>query len=443
MRESPTPGVNVEPKDARGGGRATIAAVATPSGSGALGIVRVTGPEALALVKKLTGEKSFEARRATFARIPEVDQAVVTYYPAESSPTGEDLVELTAHGSPYVLAEILKRLGAQPAAPGEFTRRAYLSGKLDLTQAEAVCDLISASSKRAHRAALNQLEGGLSSRVKAIREPLFELLVQVEACLDHPEEDIPRLPAEEARAVLSPALDSVELLATTWEPRGLDAPRICLIGRPNAGKSSLFNALLGKDRAIVASEPGTTRDTLEEPWQSAVLVDTAGLRETSSPSETEGVRRARASLSSSELALLVIDSSRPESPEDAAFHDEVLSSGAPVMLVLSKSDLPPLAARSGAPVSVRSGDGLPELRLMLERALASSDHDGPVVVSARHHELLEAAAAELRGALQDAGQEDRLASRLRGALRRLDDITGAGAHDEALAAVFARFCVGK
>jgi tRNA modification GTPase len=422
--------------------RATVAAIATPPGSGALGIVRVTGPKALSLVEALTGQRAFEARRATFVRIPDVDQAVVTYYPAENSPTGEDLVEITAHGSPYILAEILKRLGAEAAPPGEFTRRAYLAGKMDLAQAEAVCDLINASSKRAHRAALNQLEGGLSSRVAGIRRPLFELLVQVEACLDHPEEDIPKLSLKDIQAALSPALDFVELLITTWEPRGLDAPRICLVGRPNAGKSSLLNALLGKDRAIVASEPGTTRDTLEEPWQSALLVDTAGLRETSSPSEAEGVKRARQSLSSSELALLIIDSSQPESAEDASYHDEVLSSGVPVMLVLSKSDLPSVSPRVGVSVSVKNGDGLPELRHMLEHAL-SGKTEGPVVVSARHHELLLAAAAELRGALADAGKEDLLASRLRGALRNLDEITGAGAHDEALAAVFARFCVGK
>lgn len=443
--------------------RTTIAAIATPPGQGALGIVRLSGSGALGVAGAFLRPAPAEPRRAVFARAYSgdelLDQVVAVWYPAQSSPTGEDLVELTAHGSPAVLRRLLDEAlacGAAPAAAGEFTRRAFLNGRLDLAQAEAVCSLIAADTDAGRRAALAQLEGGLSARVAELRAPAFDLLVRVEALLDHPDEDLAAAEPAATVAALSQSAARAEALAATYqEGRGrLEAPRVCLVGRPNAGKSSLLNALLGRDRAIVRPEPGTTRDTLEEPCAlagvPAVLVDTAGLDSGAGdedPAEAEGRRRAVSALEQSDVAVLVVDGSRPEDSEDGGLRARVLAAGRPVVSVLSKADLPARRAPEGAlSVSAREGQGLLELARAVAGTLARrSEPREPLVVGARHHRALTVFAAELRAAAAEAGpgREDRLAARLRAGLRALDEITGARADAELLDAVFSRFCLGK
>ncbi|MBI5629561.1 MAG: tRNA uridine-5-carboxymethylaminomethyl(34) synthesis GTPase MnmE [Elusimicrobia bacterium] len=451
----------------------TIAAVATPAGSGALGIVRLSGPAALPIgqsLLRLKADKALAGRRAAWAEIfwmgELLDECVATYFPASASPTGEDLLELSCHGSPYILGRALQiclEAGARHAAPGEFTLRSFLNGRMDLAQAEAVCELIGARSRRAHRNALCHLKGGLSRRIAALREPILELLVRLEACLDHPEEDLPSLsPLELERKAAEAEKTLAELGKTFRQGRFLrQGARVCLAGRPNAGKSSLLNALLGIERAIVCQSPGTTRDTLEECLEiqglPCLLIDTAGLGQNASdPAENIGMERAREALKSSDLVLLVVDGSSALDPKDLEVHDSILGmareGGCQTLVVRSKSDLPSRVngLSCDAAVSAKTGEGLGGLsRLVVER-LAAPEEQGEtlVVTSQRHIRSLDDAARELALAGHTPARhpgrwEDRAACHLRQALQALDEITGQGAPDEVLREVFSRFCIGK
>jgi tRNA modification GTPase len=458
----------------------TIAAIATPPGSGALAVVRASGPGASAVAAAVL-RRPLPPRRAVLAKardsLGDIDQVVSLFFPAKRSPTGEDLVEITCHGSPYIQKRLLDALleaGARSAAPGEFTQRSFINGRLDLPQAEAVCDLIAAGTGAAHRSALAQLEGGLSRAVDGLRIPILGLLAHLEACLDHPEEDIPPLPAAEARARLSALAGPAAALAESFGAGRLlrEGRRVCIVGRPNAGKSSLLNALLGCERAIVSPEPGTTRDTIEEPCDlgglPAVLVDTAGLgHDPASAADVESLRRTQRALRSSDIAVLVVDGSRPPDARDEAAHRALRESSAadrrPVLTVLSKADLPPSGAggtsdTAGAPwradcrVSARRGDGLTELKLLLSRSLgrdgSAAAEGGAAVTCARHHEALRRCLARLEEArscvdAEPGRWEELAAGELRAALAALDEITGPAAPDEVLAGIFSRFCVGK
>ncbi|MDD5629169.1 MAG: tRNA uridine-5-carboxymethylaminomethyl(34) synthesis GTPase MnmE [Elusimicrobia bacterium] len=451
-----------------------IAAIATPPGTGALAIVRVSGAGALRAAAAVLGraEEALPPRRACLASARDqegdIDQVVALYHPAARSPTGEDLVELTCHGSVYIQRRLLAALlaaGARAARPGEFTQRAFLSGRLDLAQAEAVCDLIAGGTRLAHRSALSQLEGGLSSRVAGLRGPVLELLTHLEACLDHPDEDIAPLPRTEAQSRLHRLAEPVARLADTFRTGRIlrEGLRVCIVGRPNAGKSSLLNALLGHSRAIVCAEPGTTRDVLEEPCDlaglPAVLVDTAGLgHDSRGAADEEGLARAQRALRASDLALLVIDGSRPVEAADESAHRRVLDAsaadGRPVITVLSKTDLPRRAAAApwDCAVSALRGAGVEELkRLVAERLGGHPDgpaEPGATVTHQRHHAALRRCAAELEEAALCVGREpgcweELCARNLREALSSLDEITGPAAGDEVLHGIFSRFCLGK
>jgi tRNA modification GTPase len=455
----------------------TIAAIATPPGTGALAILRVSGPQARGCAAAVLGrgKESLRPREAAVAmardRDGELDRVVAVFFPERQSPTGEDLVELSCHGAPYIQRRLLSALlenGARPARPGEFTQRAYLNGRLDLAQAEAVCDLIRAGTDLAHRQALLRLEGGLSQQVARLRAPILDLLVQLEAGLDHPEEDVPASPPETAAARFSALAEPVARLLDTFRTGRLinEGARVCIVGRTNAGKSSLLNSLLGCDRAIVSEEPGTTRDTLEEPCDlagvPALLVDTAGLGHPArGEADAQSLLRTERALRASDLALLVVDGSRPATPEDESAHRRVLESsaaeGRPVVVVLNKADLPAPAdgpgRRGACAVSALRGLGLDELKRLIARRLTRdsgppAEDGGVAIASARHHSSLSRCVGELREAAgctrSHPGCWEELAARhLREALAAIDELTGAGAPDEVLREIFSRFCLGK
>jgi len=445
----------------------TIVAPATAPGRAALGTIRVSGPGARGVARELLGLESPEPRRAhvRLARRGDrpIDRVVALFWESRESPTGEDLLELSAHGSPEILRELVEaavEAGARHAEPGEFTRRAFTNGRLDLAQAEAVAALIAARGSRARRAALERLEGGLSRLVGAARAPILSLLAGLEARLDHPDEDLPPLPAADADDSLAALAPPLERLLSAYD-RGRaerEGLRVCLVGRPNAGKSSLLNALLGRERAIVAAAPGTTRDVLEEPAAleglPATLIDTAGLRDDGADeAEREGIARAERALAACDVAVLVVDASAPDDDASTSARRRALAvaarSGRPVVVAWNKSDLA-AAPAGGLAVSAKTGAGLAELA----RAVASAggaqpgDEGESLLIGARDRAELAEALQEVRlarlcAAARSDDWELRAAAHLREAHARLGLVLGDAAPDDVLREVFSRFCVGK
>ncbi|MDW8424508.1 MAG: tRNA uridine-5-carboxymethylaminomethyl(34) synthesis GTPase MnmE [Meiothermus sp.] len=428
-----------------------IAAIATPPGKGAVGIVRVSGNGSLELVSRLWQGKSpsrLRGGRFTYGKIRDprtqeiLDDALLLVFRGPHSYTGQDSAELHTHGSPAVLRRVLQtlfELGARPAQPGEFTLRAYLNGKMDLAQAEAVLSLVESESEAARRQALRGLSAGLSRRIAALSEQLFSLLAHIQAWLDYPEEGV-----EPARIheTLEPALREIQhLLATA--PAGRIAQkgaRIALVGAPNAGKSSLLNALLGYERAIVTPIPGTTRDYLEAPLEIAgvplVAIDTAGLRETEDVVEQSGVERALQIAQEADLILYLADQSQPLPPPPALPWERTLK-------VATKADLP--AAWSSAEyleVSSQTGLGLEALRQHIHQRLLGEAPEGEIWVSnERHVEALRRAEAHLQEA--QGAPEDLAGVSIEMALDALAEILGKDVSEEVIERVFRNFCVGK
>lgn len=447
---------------------ATIVALATPPGRSALGVVRISGSRCRELARLLLGTE-LEPRRATARKLRRkgtvVDRVVATYWAGPSTPTGEDLLELVAHGSPEILREIVEaalEAGARAAQPGEFTRRAYVNGRLDLAQARAVGDLISARGSSARAAALRRLEGGLSDALDEARAPILELLAALEVRLDHPEEDIAPLKAAETDAALADAVSRLERLASGYA-RGRsrrEGARVGLFGSPNAGKSSLLNALLGRNRAITAPEPGTTRDLLEEQAELAgavvTLIDTAGLRGgATDPAEREGVARAERALEACEVAVLVVDAARAPSEHDAASRATVAAAaqrrGARLIVALNKMDLLGGATDAeGLRCSALTGQGLDELSAAIAAATgtAPGDEGESLLDDASQMDALRDALAELGAARAEIAArpeawEDRAADRLRRALALVGVARGDGASQAVLDEIFSKFCIGK
>lgn len=441
----------------------TIYAIATPPGTGGIGIVRLSGPRAHAIGVELTGGP-LEPRRAHFRTFLDdtgtaLDSGIALFFPGPASFTGEDVVELQGHAGPVVqqmLARRVAELGARAARPGEFSERAFLNDKLDLAQAEAIADLVASGTESAARAAQRSLEGAFSRRVARLQAALTELRVFIEAALDFPEEEIDFIGDSDVLQRLDRLqADTRALLDDAQQGQILrDGVTIALTGAPNAGKSSLLNALSGRDSAIVTDLPGTTRDVLRETLSLGGLpvhvADTAGIREAEHPVEAEGVRRARAALSDADLVVLVLDTASPLAPQEA-LADEV-PEGTPVIRVRNKIDLSGEAAgvdpeRAVASVSLLNGEGLEGL-VGLIRDTVGVQPEGGGVFSARqrHLEALHRTLAHIeqgRHQLEVLGLPETLAEELRLAQRELGEITGEFLPDDLLGAIFASFCIGK
>ena len=441
----------------------TIVAIATAAGAGGVGMLRLSGPRA-ATIAHLLGAPVLRPRHAHYARLRDahddvIDDGIVLWFPAPNSFTGEEVVELQGHGSPVVLQQLVARciaLGARQARPGEFSERAFLNGKLDLAQAEAIADLIAAGDHRAARAARRSLDGVFSRRVDEVAEQLVKLRIHVEAAIDFADEPLDTLGGEQVRRGLLQARETLSLLRRDAERgrRLRDGLHAVLIGPPNAGKSSLLNALAGSERAIVTDIAGTTRDTLRETIRldglELTLVDTAGLRDGGDAIEREGMRRARAEIERTDLALIVLDARDPAAGEAAI---GASLQGVPHKVYIhNKSDLLPPGAGSNEPdrvfVSAATGAGLDDLHARL-RSIASAGAgeqvDGEFSARTRHVDAIERAEEHALHADGELAHEhlELAAEELRLAHDALGEITGAMSADDLLGRIFSSFCIGK
>ena len=437
-------------------------------------MIRISGAEAERIGRALIGrEKKFVPRHATFATLisqdlphiefgvrPRIqhlsDHVVLTYFVAPASFTGEDIVEVSAHGSPVVLNSILRAAidaGARLAEPGEFTLRAFLNGKLDLIQAEAVADLIEAVTPLQARAAFDQLEGTLTNEIGAIDRDLFDIIAKLEASLDFPDEGYHFVAPKEARESIARVIGKIDrLLAQAARGRLVrEGAQVAIVGAPNVGKSSLFNALLNANRAIVTAIPGTTRDLLTERADigglSLALIDTAGVRETNDVVEREGVSRARDTIGVAGLTIVVLDRSRPLTKDDHGLLDA--TAARPRVVVLNKSDLSSsIAYPEAISISAKTGDGIDKLIEAIAAKLSTSHswRDQPQITNIRHTILLERAKESLTrasAALESEVSEEFPLIDLQEASAALQEITGKKTSDDLLRHIFERFCIGK
>ncbi len=445
---------------------ATICALATPPGEGAIGVIRVSGPRALEVVQPLVPRlvlSDLSSHTLHLVKLREssgelLDEAVLSLYLAPRSYTREDVIELSCHGSPYVLRRVLELLiaaGARAAQPGEFTLRAYLNGALDLSQAEAVADLVAARSQQSQRLALSQLRGGYATRLKEMRERLVGFTALVELELDFGEEDVEFARRDELRALVQTMATELDRLVTSFAAGNALKSGIptVIAGRPNAGKSTLLNRLLGDARAIVSPIAGTTRDVIEDRLllggAEFRLMDTAGLREgTGDVIEAEGIARSRARVAEALVVLYVYDATLQSEAEAQAELDALeLAPEARSFLLANKADQAfPQTNSIALPISALTGAGVEALEQRLAAlALELGDTD-TLVTNARHVEALKASREALSGviaALEAQRSTELLAEDLRHALHELGRITGEVTPDEVLGVIFSKFCIGK
>jgi tRNA modification GTPase len=454
----------------------TIVAIATPPGRGGIGVVRIAGPRACEIAKPMLRLKhGAEPGRAVFGELVEpcgagaqpesssltnrIDEVVVTYFAKPHSYTTDDIVEIAAHGSPVVLRRIVElcvAAGARLAEPGEFTMRAFLNGRIDLTQAEAVRDLIDSQTLYQAKIAAQQLEGALSRRLQPVKQKLVELIAMLEAGIDFAEDDVSVLPNASILERIASVRQPLQHLSASFAygkivHQGLT---LAIVGRPNVGKSSLFNRLVERERAIVTATPGTTRDLISEtvaiggiPIQ---LVDTAGIREALDEAESIGIRKSMEALADADLVLVVFDASQPENAQDK--DKELLrhAEGRPAIVVGNKCDLGVvLHARPLICVSALTGEGIPELRAEILRHIggeAGAQTEAGFLTNVRHQGLVQDSLAGLDAATSAVTSKvphEMLLLDLYSALRPLDAVTGATTTDDILNLIFSTFCIGK
>lgn len=447
----------------------TIAAIATAYGEGGIGIIRISGEDSRDILRKIFTGK-IESRRLSYGKIVDenehIDEVLAVYMKGPKTYTGEDVVEINCHGSMVALRKTLALVlskGARMAEPGEFTKRAFLNGRLDLSQAEAVIDVIKAKSDRSFDVAISQLEGSLSKRIEKIRQALLDLLVEVTVNIDYPDEDIEIMTYDKARDCLCNIRNMIgELLATSGSGRMIrDGIRIAIVGKPNVGKSSLMNCLLRESRAIVTEIPGTTRDTIEEAVSirnlPVYLIDTAGIRDTDDTVEKIGIEKTKEAFNNADYIILVLDGSRPLTSED----EEIISyvRGRRALVLLNKRDL-------GAEVTVdviseklpdcdiietalSKGEGLTEIEDNIESLVYGgqiSQGESLMVNNVRHIDLLkhaDSAAGDALSLLEIMEPLDIVEIDIRNAYDFLGEIVGDTVSDEIINEVFARFCLGK
>jgi tRNA modification GTPase len=450
----------------------TIVAVATPPGRSAIGVIRLSGPDSLAVARSLIGEDQFtpEPGHAVLKNLWDLsanemlDRALLTYFKRPHSYTGEDLVEISCHGSPIILRRIIDLvlgLNARLAGPGEFTLRALSNGKMNLSQAEAIRDLINAQTSAAARQAVRQLSGELAARLRPVKERLLQIVVILESALEFVEDDLPEFRTQEIKQELAEIACEVRGFASTFSIGHLlrDGIKVTIVGRPNVGKSSLFNRLLSLDRAIVTDVPGTTRDSLTEPISfngiPVLLTDTAGMREPCDRIEGFGVERTHRAIADADLLLAVIDGSTDLSREDV----DVLSHASQTHLVVAvnKSDVasfrkPSTEELDGEYVTVEvsalTGRGIDELRAAILEPFGSVESEGRglLITDSRHHDLLSRTERELEFALRSLDEhasEELVLVGLHNGLRFLGELTGETTPEDILARIFSSFCIGK
>ena len=453
----------------------TVAAVSTPPGRGGIGIVRLSGPEAKSIAEQLVRlRQPLDHARARLAdvlddeteeRAARIDEAVVTFFAAPNSYTAEDLVEIAAHGSPVVLQLLLRRaveLGARLAEPGEFTQRAFLSGRMDLTQAEAVRDLIEAQTLTQARQAASQMGGALSRRAAPVKRGLVELVALLEAGIDFAEDDVEVTPGAEIARRIAALIGPLQALEASFARGRIvhDGLTLAIVGRPNAGKSSLFNRLVERDRAIVTATPGTTRDLVTErisldgiPLE---LVDTAGLRETAEEVEQLGIARSREALADAALVVVVLDATQPINEEERTLLAAV--EGRPALVAINKSDLVSDGStglpnwetgRSTAalPTSALTGEGIGALReRIVELATGGAASETGMLTSMRHYQAVATALDGLNAAASanaTSVPHEMVLIDLYRSLWALDSLTGQTTPDDVLNLIFSTFCIGK
>jgi tRNA modification GTPase len=445
----------------------TIVAISTPPGRGGIGVVRLSGSEAQAVAAPMLRlRRELEPSRAIFGELVEpesgerIDEVVVTYFQKPHSYTTDDLIEISAHGSPIVLRHIVEmamQRGARLAEPGEFTMRAFLNGRIDLTQAEAVRDLIDSRTLYQARVAAQQLEGALSNRIVPIKRKLVELIALMEAGVDFAEDDVPVLASSIMLDRISEVRSGLSELARSFAYGKLvhEGLTLAIVGRPNVGKSSLFNRLVERERAIVTSTPGTTRDLVSETVAiggiPVKLFDTAGIREALDEAESIGIRKSMEALADADMVLVVLDASQPQHEEDRELLEQVR--GRTAIVAENKSDLGTLAANGGGLPSVKTsattGEGVLELREAILRSIGGDSGSTPeagFLTNLRQASLVTESIKSLDAAAQSANAEvphEMILLDLYGSLRQLDEITGATTADDILNLIFGSFCIGK
>jgi tRNA modification GTPase len=449
----------------------TIIAMATPPGRGGIGVIRLAGEDAKRIaLPMLRLNHELEPGRAVFAELIEpsaaqdqgepqrIDEVVVTYFSKPNSYTMDDIVEISAHGSPVVLRHIIELAlasGARLAEPGEFTMRAFLNGRIDLTQAEAVRDQIESRTLYQAKVAAQQLEGALSRRLQPPKQKLVELIATLEAGVDFAEDDVSVLPADQILDRIEAVRSPLEELAHSFAYGKIvyEGLTLAIVGRPNVGKSSLFNRLVERERAIVTPTPGTTRDLVTEtvaiggiPVQ---LIDTAGIRRALDEAESIGIRKSLETIADADLVLIVRDSSQPVTPEDEEWMKPVAER--PAILIENKCDLMTLASKSNACVytSALTGEGIAELRNAILRHIggeSGTQSDAGFLTNVRHQSRVRESIAALQAAESAVGNRiphEMLLLDLYSALRPLDEITGTTTTDDILNLIFSTFCIGK